>query len=91
MVCVLCGIELLDNWAGLEDRVSTGHFEGELNLVYLELGAELLEAHVVNIDIVHSLDMFVIMARVCKADKKCKADSRANNAPTGERHVYICP
>ncbi|KAF5576526.1 hypothetical protein FPCIR_12589 [Fusarium pseudocircinatum] len=26
--------------------------------------------------------MFVIMARVCKADKECKADRRANDAPT---------
>jgi len=91
MVCVLCGIQLLDNWAGLEDRVSTRRFEGELNLMYLELCVELLKTHVVNIDIVHSLNMFVIVARVGKADKKCKADSRANDAPTGERHVYICP
>ncbi|KAF4494474.1 hypothetical protein FAGAP_9390 [Fusarium agapanthi] len=30
--------------------------------------------------------MFVVMARVCKADKEGKADSRANDASTAPKH-----
>jgi hypothetical protein len=88
---MLGGVELLDNWAGLEDWVRTRRSEGEVSLAYQELSVELLETHIVNIGIFNSFGMAVVMACICKTDKECKTDSRANDAPTSERHVYMCP
>ena len=61
-------------------------------MAYLELSVKLVKAQTVKIDAARTLHMLMLVARECETNQERKADSRADNALSSERHdVYICP